>query len=259
MGASAAQPSEAVLTFIAVFRRFDPAGAAVTQEFALATLGSAQAHHVAVLAAITANGILRRLAQALKPPPPPGTVPAQLAAARTLVDNALFQGPPAARTLRPHQEVQETADLLAARPGSAKAVPGAKADPAGGLHRVVLGRDVAVGRSDPAKVGGDLHRTGVRRRLLLDPFLADDAKGLKAARPRCGGPAGAAAARRCRWRPLDAVQARTPGCWPSARRLGGARPGRAGALLFVQGGRRRRVRPVLRVHGLDVERIRRRH
>jgi hypothetical protein len=177
-------PSEAVLTFIAIVRQMrddGPTGSEQALTFALAFLDDVQAHHVALLAATTAgNGILRRVAKVLETDPlPPHTDMAKLAAARTLVDNALFQGPPAARTLRPPQEVPETADLLAARPGSAKAVAGAKADPGGGLHRIVLGRDVAVGRSDPAKVGG-VTFTGPAfgGRLLLDPVLEDDAVGL---------------------------------------------------------------------------------
>ena len=177
-------PSEVVLTFIAIVRQMRDDGPAGTEQaltFALAFLDGVQAHHVALLAATTAgNGILRRVATVLKTDPlPAGTDMAKLAAARTLVDNALFQGPPAARTLRPHREVPETADLLAARPGSAKAVAGAKADPAGGRHRIVLGRDVAVGRDQSTPVVGGSH-TGPAfgGRLLLDPVLEDDAAGL---------------------------------------------------------------------------------
>jgi hypothetical protein len=209
-------PSEVVLTFIAIVRQMQddgPTGPKQALTFALAFLGSAQAHHVALLAATTAgNGILRRIAKVLEPAPPPGTDAAKLAAARTLVDNALFQGPPGARTLRPHREVPETADLLAARPGSAKAVPGAKADPPGGLHRAVLGRDVAVGRSDPARVGG-VTFTGPAfgGRLLLDPFLADDAKGLKADDPTVAGPLALLALDGAGGGPLDAVKAQDAG------------------------------------------------
>jgi hypothetical protein len=177
-------PSEVVLTFIAIVRQMrddGPTGAEQALTFALAFLDGVQAHHVALLAATTAgNGILRRVAEVLKTDPlPAGTDMAKLTAARTLVGNALFQGPPAARTLRPHHEVPQTADLLAVQPGPAKAVPGAKADPAGGLHRVVLGRDVAVGRDQSTPVVGGRH-TGPAfgGRLLLDPVLEDDAAGL---------------------------------------------------------------------------------
>ena len=209
-------PSEAVLTFMAIVQQLrdaGPTGPVEALTFSLAFLDGAQPHYVALLAATTAgNAILRRVAKVLEPAPPPGTNMAKLAAARTLVDNALFQGPPAARTLRPHQEVPETADLLAARPGSAKAVPGAKADPDGGLHRVVLGRDVAVGRSDPAKVGG-VTFTGPAfgGRLLLDPFLADDAKGLKADDPAVAGQLALLLLDGAGGGPLDAVQARDAG------------------------------------------------
>jgi len=209
-------PSEVVLTFIAIVRQTQEAGTTGQQralDFALAFVDSAQPHHVAMLAATTAgNGILRRVAKVLEPAPPPGTNMAKLAAARTLVDNALFQGPLAARTLRPHREAPETADLLAARPGSAKPVPGAKTDPAGGLHRVVLGRDMAVGRRDSAKVGG-VTFTGPAfgGRLLLDPFLDDDARGLKADDPAVAGPLALLALPDAKVDRLDAVKARDAG------------------------------------------------
>jgi hypothetical protein len=251
-------PYEEVLVFYAVLHQLQEAEAGRALTFALATVDGAQPHQLALLAATTAgNGILRRIAQALQLPPPPDTSATVLAAARTLVDNALFQGPPAARTLVAHRELPETVDLLAVQPGSAKAVPGAKADPAGGLHRVVLGRDVGVGRDGSARVAG-VTFTGpaFEGRLLLGPFLAEDARGLEASDPTVAGPLALLALEAARTRPLDAVKAQDAGLLSVGLDAWSALdPAGLPALLF----KFKELAPdefdlFFAVHGLDVER-----
>jgi hypothetical protein len=176
-------PFEVVLTLFAVLRQVtDAVGGGPDQALTLAltALDGASAGQLRLVAATRAgNGILRRFERVLAGPPPVGTDAAKLAAAKGLVDNALRQGPAGSRTLVPHQEVPETVDLLAARAGSAKAVPGATTDPPGGLHRVVLGRDVGVGRSEAARVGA-VTFTGPAfpGRVPPEPFLEDDDKNL---------------------------------------------------------------------------------
>ena len=176
-------PSEVVLTLFAVLQQVTDApgaGSGDALTLTLAALDGASAGQLRLVAANRAgNGILRRFERALASPPPPGTNATKLAAAKALVDNALRQGPAGSRTLVPHQEVPETVDLLPARAGSAKAVPGANTDPPGGLHRLVLGREVGVGRSEAARVAA-VTFTGpsFAGRVPPDAFLEDDLKGL---------------------------------------------------------------------------------
>ena len=189
--------------------------------------------------------------------PPDGTDLGKLTAARASVADALFQGPAGARTLVPHREVPETIDLLGIRPGAAAAVRGAPADPPGGEHRIVLGRDVAVGRTDTAKAdGATFTGPAFAGRVLLDPFLEDDAKALQTADPEVAG-----------WRVLrslghrtqdglfDAVRARDAGllsvglgAWSATDAAG------LPALLF----KFKEIAPhefdlFFRLHGLDVD------
>ena len=182
-------PSEAVLTFVSAvgqLQRKGVGGPGLALTFALTAVQGALPHHVALLASTTAgNGILRRVRQALAfDPPPPGTNGAKLTDARKLVDDALFHGPAASRTLAPHAEVPETVEVLDPRQGPAKPKVGARTDPAGGLHRLVLGRDLAVGRMAATRSGTPARTwTGPRidGRLDLEPFLKDDAAGLNPA------------------------------------------------------------------------------
>jgi hypothetical protein len=170
-------PSEAVLMFLAALRVLDgkSAGPGVPGQAAaaaLAALSTATPEQLSVLAATSAgNGILRRFAALLTPPP------AGAESVKTLLDNALRQG----GVLVVHRDVPETAAQQASRPGTAKPAAGAAADPPGGIHRLVLGRDVAVGRSAAERVSGVTY-TGpaFTGRVALQPYLTADAANLDA-------------------------------------------------------------------------------
>jgi hypothetical protein len=203
-------PSEAVLTIFAILRQMQdggPTGLGDAEKFALAFLATAKPHHVALLAATSAgNGLLRRLRTALVFTPPAGA-DARLTAARTLVARALFKDAVNARNPFPHDEVPQNAELLAVQPGVARAVADATVDPAGGLHRMVLGRDVAVGRIDAARVGAVTFKgPKLDGRLALDPFLKDDAAALTD--PQVAGALALLALEPTRSSPFDAVKAR---------------------------------------------------
>jgi hypothetical protein len=172
-------PFDAVLLFLAALRALDSSGAVTA---ALAALSSATPAQLSVLAATRAgNGILRRLASLLAAPPA-GTDPAQAANARALLDNALHQGPAGSRTLVPHRDVPQTPAQQAVRRGTARAADGAAADPPGGLHQVVLGRDVAAGRPASARADGTSY-TGpaFAGRVDLRSYLTADMDHLSAA------------------------------------------------------------------------------
>jgi hypothetical protein len=169
-------PSEAVLLLLATLRALDRRGAGQAATAVLAALGAATPAQVAVLAATTAgDGILRRFTALLTPPP------AGAAGAKNLLDNALHQG----GTLVVHHEVPETPAQQAARPGKADPDEGSAADPPGGIHRLVLGRDVAVGRSAPIRLGA-VNYTGpaFRGRVALQPYLTADAANLLPGNPQ---------------------------------------------------------------------------
>jgi hypothetical protein len=150
-------PSDAVLLFLATLRALDSGGAGPAASTVLAALGAAtatQAAQLKVLAVTRAgNGILRRF-RTLLSTPPAGLDPAAVTRAQTLLTNALQPG----GTLVVHHEVPETT--------------GQQAD----IHRLVLGRDVAVGRSAPARVN-DVSYTGPEfpGGVALEPYLAADA------------------------------------------------------------------------------------
>lgn len=168
-------PSGTVLQFFAALRALDSATAGQAAAAAMAALSTATADQLALLAATSAgNGILRRFI-ALLTPPPDGADPALAA---KLVD-ALHQGSGTARMLVPHRDVPETAAQQALRPGTAEPVEGAPADPPGGIHRLVLGHDVAVGLTASDQVNG-MTFTGQEfaGRIALDPYLMADADGL---------------------------------------------------------------------------------
>jgi hypothetical protein len=183
-------PSEVVLVFYGIARRRADAGAAAAAGFALAFLATAKPHHVKLLAATTSgNAILRRLRTLIGTAPPAGVDAAKHAAAKALVEGALFQGPAGNRTLVPHKDVPQTVDLLAVAGGNALGIAGAKTDPGGGLQRVVFGRNVAVGRNDPVKVGATTFSGPLfEGRLQLDAVVADDAEALQIDDPVQGGP-----------------------------------------------------------------------
>jgi hypothetical protein len=146
----------------------------------LAALDGALPHQLAPLATTRAGaGVLRRFAQLLAAPPA-GTDAAKLAAARTLLTGALHQGPAGAAT--PHRELPEPRGLPAVRTGLATTKPGDATEPPGGLHRLVLGRDLATGRNDTVPVAGGTSTGPVLSgRVPFDPFLGDDAAGLNPA------------------------------------------------------------------------------
>jgi hypothetical protein len=169
-------PSEAVLLLLATLRALDRRGAGQAATAVSAALGAATPAQLDVLAATTAgNGILRRFTALLTPPP------AGAAVAKNLLDSALHQG----GTLVVHHEVPETLAQRAARPGKADPDVGSAADPPGGIHRLVLGHDVAVGRSAPVRVNA-VNYTGpaFKGRVALQPYLTADAANLIPGNPQ---------------------------------------------------------------------------
>ncbi len=175
-------PFQAVLSFLAVLRA-PPMDQASKLATALAALDLATADQAALLATTLAgNGILRCLERVL--PPPAGADPPRLAHARTLLDDALREGPAGARTLVAQRELPQTPTQQAVRPGKAEPADGAKTDPAGGIHRLVFGRDLAVGRPVSARVAG-VTSTGPAfpGRIPLQPYLQADADRLNPVPP----------------------------------------------------------------------------
>lgn len=168
-------PSGAVLMFLAALRALDRAAAGQAATAALTALSAATADQLSVLAATSAgNAILRRFT-ALLTPPPAGADPGLA----TLLDDALHQGSGAQRSLAVHHDVPETAAQQASRPGTARPVEGAAADPPGGVHRLVLGHDLSVGRTATASANG-MTFTGPEfgGRVALQPYLMADTAGL---------------------------------------------------------------------------------
>jgi hypothetical protein len=216
-------PSQQVLQFLAVLRVLDGKGGGpgVPGQAAtavLAALTGTTPDQLSVLAATTAgNGLLRRFA-ALLSIAPPGANPTLLAQARTSLSNALSPG----GTPVVHQDVPEAVTQLAVRKGKDKPVEGAAADPPGGVHRLVLGRDVAVGQFTSTQVNG-VRYTGptFAGRVDLHAYLKADAANLNPkanpdmpallvlldGRPIAGRQVGSNPSG---WR-LDGVQARGPG------------------------------------------------
>ena len=105
----------------------------------------------------------------------PATVdPARVAHARALLDAALFAGAPGQRARVPFSELPETPAHLASRGPLGAAV--ADRDPPGGYHRLVLGRDVGVGRiATETILGVDYRGPAYAGRLPPAPFAAADA------------------------------------------------------------------------------------
>jgi hypothetical protein len=176
-------PSEAVLLLLATLRALDSKGAGQAAKAVLAALSAATPAQLNVLAATTAgNGVLRRFTALLSPPLPAGVDTTAAASARTLLADALHQA--GSRTLVIPREVPETPGQQADQRGKADPVEGSAADPPSGIHRLVLGRDLAVGHSAKAQVNA-VNYTGpeFKGRVALDPYLAADAASLLPGNP----------------------------------------------------------------------------
>jgi hypothetical protein len=146
-----------------------------TVEVVLSLLDVSVDHQARVLASTTAgNALLRRFAAVLAGAPA-STDPARLARARGLLDQGLFQGPAGSRTHVAPRELPETAGQLADR-GPLGA--GVANDARGGRHRVVLARDVAVGRVREESISGVRYRgPAYAGRMPPQAFItADDAR-----------------------------------------------------------------------------------
>lgn len=140
---------------------------------ALSLLENMVGHQTALLAATSAgNATLRRLDAVLASAP--GTVdPTRVARARALLDAALFAGAPGHRSRVPFSELPETPAQLASRGPLGAA--GVGHDPPGGHHRLVLGRDVGVGRIATETILGVNYRgPAYAGRLAPAPFAAAD-------------------------------------------------------------------------------------
>ena len=135
-------PYADVFLIPAVFRRLAGTDPGTT---ALAMVETSVDHQLQLLAGTsTGNAILRLLATVLAPALPTLDQPS-LATARSRLEAALHTGPATARALVPHRELPETAAQLKSR---GRVHIHANAEPTGDLHRLVLGRDVAVGTVD---------------------------------------------------------------------------------------------------------------
>lgn len=146
----------------------DAAGAA------LAMLDTMVAHQASLLAATSAGSAVLRRLDALLAGAPPTLDQAAVARARALLDAALLTGPAGQRTRVPFSELPETARQLAGRGALGKAT--ADRDPPGGHHRVVLGRDVAVGGIGVETIKGiDYRGPAYVGRLEPAAFIAADA------------------------------------------------------------------------------------
>jgi hypothetical protein len=145
-------PFEAVFFFFKVFERLG----AQAFDVALAFMNSAVNHQARLLAGLTAgNAILRRLQMALTNPPASALASQQseLQRANLMLQNALGLG--AGQTATTPRELPETAQQLANRPGGVGAWQHVAAqDPAGGRHRMVLGRDILAGVVGVSVIGG---------------------------------------------------------------------------------------------------------
>lgn len=127
-------------------------------ECVLNLLDNAVNHQMRLLATLTAgHAVLRRVERVLRATvlsPPPGITPAQTAS-RTrglnMLDSALRPG----GVWTPRRELPETPQQLANRPGGLGPWQAVRADdPAGGRHRMVLGRDVLAGAIGSFTSGG---------------------------------------------------------------------------------------------------------
>ena len=168
-------PFDSVFSCYAVLHALEQRAPGSAPTLALAVLGHANAAKARLLAVTSAgNAVLRRFDTLLQTLPI-GADPAEYARARTLLDGALRPAGPTG-PLVSHLELPDVPARLTDRKGVANAAEGATRDPVGGLHRMVLGRDLAVGRPRTQKVAGVT--TTVREfagRVPLDPYLKADA------------------------------------------------------------------------------------
>lgn len=162
-------PFAEVVLVLEVLRQLGADAAAV----AVSVLDATVEHQARLLAATSAGHVLLRRFAALLAAAPAGTDPAALARARDLLERVLFEGPAGSRRRVGFQELPETPGQLAAR-GPVQAAT--TTDPQGGLHRLVLGRDVAVGKVATETIVGVAYR-GPAYAGRLDPaaFVAADA------------------------------------------------------------------------------------
>lgn len=134
---------ESVFFFFKLFERLGAATFDVAMEF----LSNSVNHQIQLLASLTAgNAILRRLQMALSNPPAGLSASRQsdLQHANIKLQNAL--GLSAGQIATTARELPETAQQRANRPGGVgRWQQVAAQDPAGGMHRMVLGRDVLAG------------------------------------------------------------------------------------------------------------------
>jgi hypothetical protein len=168
-------PSASVFLLFEALRQLT--GPVLPIDVALALLDGMVNHQATLLASTSAGqGALRRL-DAVLAAAPAGTDAARLQRNRDLVRAALFVAPGGARV--PVRELPETVNQLKDR-GPVVNVPGPD-EPAGGRHRMVLGRDVAVGRVREEKISGVTYRgPAYPGRLLPAPFVVADAARLPA-------------------------------------------------------------------------------
>jgi len=133
-------PFEAVFFLFETFKQLGNAGFDTALEFC----NSAVRHQIELLASLTAGrAILMRLDRVFSTAPgqlPPARA-AALDRARRMIGPALV--PPVG--IVPARELPETPQQLAKRKGAVAAKADQPAEPPGGLHRIVLGRDVSVG------------------------------------------------------------------------------------------------------------------
>jgi hypothetical protein len=136
-------PYEAVLVLFEILRLLEQEAFGV----ALELMNGAVAHQLALLASTTAGSAALRRLEPVLAAPPAGLSPAEqqsLTRSLSLLDGALRPGGVVATA----REVPETALQLRNRGLIPQLVRAAPADPPGGLHRMVLGRDVLAGAMD---------------------------------------------------------------------------------------------------------------
>jgi hypothetical protein len=135
------------------------------------------AHQLDVLASTSAgNGVLRRFAAILAHPPAGLSASDQSALTRAnqLLDGALWKTVGGKRTRVSSAELPETSAQRASR-GPIHNTVGASTDPSGGFHRLVLGRDVTVGKLVHQTIQGITYRgPAYFGRVLPVPFFEAD-------------------------------------------------------------------------------------
>lgn len=147
-------PFDAVFLVFAVLRRLGAGAFAVALRF----LDSSVSNQLQLLATLTSGrAILQRLAMALSRPPSGLDVRgrAGLERAQRMLQAALEPG----GVLTPHRELPETPQQRANRPGGIGGWQQVRVtDPPGGIHRLVLGRDVLAGVIGNFHSGSSVYR-----------------------------------------------------------------------------------------------------